>query len=203
VLKKRYQPLDSYQRKGKIYSIIDYVIFGSAIIFEKYHRFPLRPYRPPIRPIGTLGTSDIREIGLTAVSAMIMILAWNTTSSLNRHELVPEYKKHIAGIEHFFFFLAGFFILIFTADPLIGLLSRTIPVEKITYHLERLYFLHFFMMFYVLLRCVLAFDYYQAFYYEDRKCRMYHVLLCFFVGIGIIHILLGVLSLVVSFIYHF
>ncbi len=202
-MKKRYQPLDSDQRKGKIYSIIDHIIMGTAILLEAYHSSQIWPRRLSIRPIRTLGNSDIRAIGLTAVTAMILLLAWNTTSSLNRHELVPEYKKHIAGIEHFFFFLVGFFILIFTADPLIGLLSRTIPVEKITYHLERLYFLHFFMMFYVLLRCVLAFDYYQALYYEDRKCRMYYVLLCFFVGIGIIHILLGVLSLVVSFIYHF
>ena len=184
-----------YKRKGKIYSIIDHIIMGAAILFGTYHSSPIRPI---IR-----GRSDIRGIGLSAVSAMVFLLAWETTLSLNRHELVPEYKKHLAGIEHVFFFLVGFFILIFTADPLIGLLSRTIPVEKITYHLERLYFLHFFMMFYVLLRCVLAFDYYKAFYYEDRKCRMYHVLLCFFVGIGITRVLLGVLSLVVSFIYHF
>ena len=175
-----------YKRKGKIYSIIDHIIMGAAILLETYHSSPIRPI---IR-----GRSDIRAIGLTAVTAMILLLAWNTTSSLNRHELVPEYKKHIAGIEHIFFFLVGFFILIFTADPLIGLLSRTIPLEKITYHLERLYFLHFFMMFYVLLRCVLAFDYYQAFYYEDKKCRMYYVLLCFFVGIGVIRILRAALT---------
>ena len=169
-----------YKRKGKIYSIIDHIIMGAAILFETYHSSPIRPI--------------IRGIGLSAVSAMVFLLAWETTLSLNRHELVPEYKKHIAGIEHVFFFLVGFFILIFTADPLIGLLSRTIPVEKITYHLERLYFLHFFMMFYVLLRCVLAFDYYQAFYYEDKKCRMYYVLLCFFVGVGVIRILRAALT---------
>ncbi|WP_270290760.1 hypothetical protein, partial [Enterococcus casseliflavus] len=114
-----------YKRKGKIYSIIDHIIMGAAILFETYHSSPIRPI---IR-----GRSDIRGIGLSAVSAMVFLLAWETTLSLNRHELVP----------------VGFFILIFTADPLIGLLSRTIPIEKITYHLERLYFLHFFMMFYI------------------------------------------------------
>jgi len=44
------------------------------------------------------------------------------------------------------------------------------------------------------LRCVLAFDYYQAFYYEDKKCRMYYVLLCFFVGVGVIRILRAALT---------
>ena len=69
-----------YKRKGKIYSIIDHIIMGAAILFETYHSSPIRPI---IR-----GRSDIRGIGLSAVSAMVFLLAWETTLSLNRHELV-------------------------------------------------------------------------------------------------------------------
>ncbi|MER1926175.1 MAG: hypothetical protein ABS908_09965, partial [Enterococcus casseliflavus] len=196
VLKKRYQPLDSYQRKGKIYSLIDYVILGAAMIFEKYHS-------SPIWPLTIHGKTEFVAVGLSTVSFCVLLLAFERTSSSNCYKLVPKHKKHIAGIEFFFFFLPGFLILIFTADPLTRSISRKLPLEQIAYHLERLYFLHFFMMFYVLLRCVLAFNYYQAFYYEDKKCKMFYVMVCFFVGRGIIHILLGVLSLVVSFIYHF
>lgn len=173
--------LDREQRIGKIYSRIDYLVMTVAVIVERYHASPIRP--APMR-MGSRGDPASR-VGLVTVSVVVFLSACFKTYGSNQQVLIPEHKKRIAGINSFFQCLVGFFLLLFTSGRLTKVMSRRIPLEIVTYHLERLFFLYFFMLIYTLLRCLFAFDYYQAFYYENRKCYMGHI---FLGGTGILMI---------------
>ncbi|OTN77380.1 hypothetical protein A5886_002480 [Enterococcus sp. 8G7_MSG3316] len=173
--------LDREMRIGRLYSHIDYVVMAVAIIVERYHASPIwpLPMRGAYRGDPTLGG------GLVTVSVVVFLSACFKTYGSNQQVLIPEHKKRIAGINSFFQCLAGFFLLLFTSGRLTKVMSRRIPLETVTYHLERLFLLYFFMLIYTLLRCLFAFDYYQAFYYENRKCYMGHI---FLGGTGILMI---------------
>lgn len=170
---KKNNQLDRQMRIGRIYSRIDYVVMTVAVIVERYHASPIRP--SPMR-MGSRGDPASRS-GLVTVSVVVFLSACFKTYRSNQQVLIPEHKKRIAGINSFFQCMAGFFLLLITSGRLIKVMSRRIPLEQITYHLEHIFLLYFFMLVYTLLRCLFAFEYYQAFYYENRKCYMGYIYL--------------------------
>lgn len=167
---KKFKIFDDDTLKGKFYALIDYLVITSALCFSAYHSFPLTIPKYLHIP----GTNEYMVAGLFSV---LMSYSLYKTYLLNAHKNIPKEKKHSIEISFFLGLLVSFILLLFRSESLINhlLFRNQLPLEQIMYHFDRLYFLNLRMLLFALIRCLFAFDYYQAFYYKKRKCYMGYI----------------------------